>query len=366
MNETSIRRTLADLAQAPLRFRPDFPQVARRWEAWWRFEARQPLLLVSAPKRPGIYWGKAFDFMDRPADWLRLRRLQIEETHYAGDSIPALRVDIGPVATAAFLGAPVHLSETEQTSWQDPIIDDWRTRPGLKLDPDQPVWRRVLDLTRRTAQDAAGNYLVCFPDLAGALDVLANMRTPERLCMDLYDERDAVKQAAMEVVDAWHAAFLDLHDAALSAGAGVVQWLGCWSSGPHTVPTCDFNALIGPEDFADVCLPSLRQQARLAGRCVLHLDGPAAARHAEALAAEPDIQAIQYTPGAGTPSALAKLDMLRMLQRAGKPILIICPAGEVDALADALDPRGVALWPSGVATPAAADAMAARIAARFG
>lgn len=358
-------QVLADIARRPLRFRPDFPDVARRWEAWWRCEATRPLLLVSAPKRKDLYWGKAFDHMGQPAEWLRLRRLQVENTHYAGDSIPSIRVDIGPVATAAFLGAPLHLSESEQTSWQDPTIDDWRARPALTLSPDQPVWRQVLELTLFTAQDAAGKYLVCFPDLTGAIDVLANMRGPERLCMDLYDEREAVKQAALEVVDAWHAAFEALHTAALDAGAGVIQWVGAWSSAPHTVPTCDFNALIGGDDFADVCLPSLRKQAGLAGRAVLHLDGPAAARHAVALAAEPHIQAIQYTPGAGTPSALAMLDMLRMLQRAGKPILVMCPAEEVEALAGALDPRGLALCPSGVATPADADAMAERLERAF-
>jgi len=237
--------------------------------------------------------------------------------------------------------------------------------PSLALDAGNPIWRRVLELTRLTAQDAAGNYLVCFPDLAGAMDVLANMRTPERLCMDLFDAREEVQRASLEVVDFWYAVFSALHDAALRAGAGVTQWLGCWSGVPHTVPTCDFNALIGREDFIEVCLPSLRKQAQLAGRCVLHLDGPAAARHAETLAAEPSIQAVQYTPGAGTPSALAKLEMLKLLQRAKKPLLLICPVAEVDELADKLDPRGLTLWPTDVTTPAMADAVAARIAKKF-
>ena len=81
----------------------------------------------------------------------------------------------------------------------------------------------------------------------------------------------------------------------------MIQWLGCWSPVPYTLPTCDFNYMISPAQFAEFCLPSLREQARRAGRCVFHLDGPGASRHAPALAAEPAITAIQYTPGAGTP-----------------------------------------------------------------
>jgi len=128
-----------------------------------------------------------------------------------------------------------------------------------------------------------------------------------------------------------------------------------WSSVPYTLPTCDFCALIGPRDFVEVCLPSLAEQARRAGRCVFHLDGPQAARHALALAAEPAITAIQYTPGAGTPSAVAKLATLREIQKAGKPLYVICPKGEVEVLAGELDPRGLALNPEGVGTPAEAD-----------
>ena len=62
---------------------------------------------------------------------------------------------------------------------------------------------------------------------------------------------------------------------------------------------------ISPTDFVEVCLPSLHEQARRAGRAVYHLDG--APRHARALAEDSAITAIQYTPGDGTPSALAVL-----------------------------------------------------------
>jgi hypothetical protein len=162
--------------------------------------------------------------------------------------------------------------------------------------------------------------------------------------MDLYDERESITAAARMATDAWQACYSLIHDAILDEGAGPVQWLNCWSNTPYTLPTCDFNALIGVDDFREVCLPSLVDQATRAGRCVFHLDGPNAARHAPTLAKTEAITAVQFTPGAGTESALAQLDMFKMLQAHGKPIVIATPRREVDAIVRALDPRGLVIW----------------------
>jgi hypothetical protein len=353
------KKTLRELGAKPLALKPDFPEVARRWEAWWACRNDRPLLVAAASRGAKIRWGKAFDLLEKPREWLEVRRRQVESIHWAGDAVPSVRVDLGPVSMAAYLGAPLALSEEEQTTWQTPIIEDWARLPSFELDRANRWFRAALELARLTAEDARGRYAVCLPDLTGAMDVLANLRGPERLCMDLLENGEPVLAAAAKAVDAWEGAFVAFHDAILGAGAGILQWLGCWSPVPYTLPTCDFNFMISPAQFAEFCLPSLREQARRAGRCVLHVDGPGASRHAPALAKEPLITALQYTPGAGTPSALAKLEMLKMLQAAGKPIFVSCPVEEVPELLRKLDPRGLCLGPSGIKSPAHADEVAA-------
>lgn len=139
--------------------------------------------------------------------------------------------------------------------------------------------------------------------------------------------------------------------------AGITQWVSCWADSPFTVPTCDFNALIGLEDFREVCMPSLTEQARRAGLCVFHLDGPEAVHHAQALAEDPDITAVQYTPGASTSSALSMLPMFGMFQQHRVSLFIECPLTEVKQLAQELDPRGVAIRTSELRTPEQADAL---------
>ena len=366
----AVRAVWADklrtVAGKPLKYCPGFPEIAGRWDAWWKFEADRPLLLATAKKKVDISWGKAFDLIDNPEEWLAVRRKQVENTHYVGETIPSIRVDIGPVSLAAFLGAPLHLSDTVQTSWQDPIIEDWDDLSRIKFDPSNTWLRKVVELAGITAAHAAGKYAVCLPDISGGMDTLSNLRGPSRLCMDLYDNREQVKQAAMLVVDAWEGAFASLYDVILEQGSGVVQQLGCWSSSSsYIVATCDFNALIGIEDFKEIGLPSMRAEAQRARLGVNHLDGPDAARHAETLAAEPAITAMQYTPGAGTPSAMAKIDMLKMFQKAGKPVYVSCPAHEVEGLIDSLDPKGLAISPGGVETPEQADELMELIQRRF-
>lgn len=121
-------RQLQDIASEPLERCPRFPEVAERWEAWWRFEADRPLLCASV-SGPGFpRGGKCVDKLDEPEAWLETRRRQVEHTHWYDAAIPNTRVDVGPVALAAFLGAPLHVAPAEQTAWQDPIIDTGRVR----------------------------------------------------------------------------------------------------------------------------------------------------------------------------------------------------------------------------------------------
>ena len=242
---------LQTIAEKQLNFSPNFPEIAKRWDAWWKFESERPLLLTSVRKNADIRWDKAFDLLDKPEEWLAVRRKQLVNTHYVGEAIPSIRVDIGPVSLAAFLGAPTHF--TEATSWQDPIIEDWYDLSRIKFDPSNPWLKKVMDLAEITAADAAGNYAVCLPDISGGMDTLSNLRGPDRLCMDLYDNREQVKKAAMLIIDAWEGVFSSLYDVILEKGSGVVHQLGCWSSlGSHIVATCDFNALIGVEDFKEI------------------------------------------------------------------------------------------------------------------
>lgn len=349
----------ASVAAKPLACCPAFPQIAERWEAWWRFDADRPLVVVSLPTRSDIRWDKGFDLFDRPSAWLQLRRTQVESRYRVDATLPALRIDLGPVAPGAFLGAPLQIANRDQTTWQTPVMHSL-TDPTPSLDPANPWWQLALHLTQLTARDAAGRYLVSLPDLSGSIDILANLRGIEPLLMDLADCPESVRRHSSRLVDAWEQIFCALHNLINDAGAGASQW-GVWSEPPFTVATCDFNAMLGPDQFQALCMPEIEDQAKRLGRLVFHLDGPDAARHADVLAQSPHITAVQFTPGAATPSALAHFDRLQRIQAAGKPLLLNCPAAEVPELVKRLDPHGLALTPEGLQSPEEADELMQRV-----
>jgi hypothetical protein len=357
-NRDQWSSVLYEIARRPLGRCPDFPAIARRWEQWWNFEADRPLLSVAASKGPGAPAGKGLSLLEQPEAWLSMRKAQLDNRYHVAETVPEIRVDLGPLAVATFLGTPTTYSDAENTSWQTPTIRNWDGQAIGTIDRENRWWQAMMKLVEITAADAAGDYLVTLPDLGGSIDTLANMRGPENLLMDLYDHPREVLDAADRITDAWEEAFAEIYSRITAAGAGATSWLRIWSDQPYTVMTCDFNFSIGPEQFRQFCLPSLADQARRAGRAVIHVDGPGAIKHIESLAAEPAISAIQYTPGAATPNPLDKIDWFRLAQQARKPLIINCPSEHVGALVDKLDPRGLAIvsWAAG---PGGADELAA-------
>jgi hypothetical protein len=362
VDTNELTRRQLEVANAPLSQEPRFAEIAERWERWWRFEADRPLL-VGTVARDGAAGDaarrrKPFELIEKPEAWLAAERARLTSTYFLDQCVPHIRVDFGPVLTAAFLGAELQFALEENTSWQHPVADVYAR--DLRIDPENRWYRACVALAHVTAQDAAASYLVSLPDLSGATDILANLRGSEHLLMDLYDRPDQVSAVLPKLVDAWEFGFESMMSEITSAGAGASSWLHAWSSVPYTVPTCDFNAMIGPEHFAEFALPYLEDQARRAGRCLFHLDGNDASRHAEALAAS-SIDAIQYTPGAGSTGAIPKIPMFRMLQEAGKPIVVICAAAEVPELIEKLDRRATVLFVEDVKDEASARELEALV-----
>jgi len=335
--------TLTTIAAQPLEFCENFPAIAQRLEAWWQQELLdRPVFLAQANTRPDRPITRRLELMDDADAWLAAKLQDMQQLRRVGDTLPHVRVDFGPVLLGSLLGGTREVRS--DTSWTHAFIDDdWSNAPDWTIRDNHPDWLLLQRLTKRVAEDAAGRYLVCTPDLGASADVLLNLRGSAQLCMDLVMRPETIQAAIDAIYESWRRAFASLYANSVAAGAGVIHWLGLWSSRPHTVPACDFNALIGPAHFERLFLPEIARQAETVGRAIFHLDGPDAARHIDALLEVPHIQAIQFTPGAGSPSALQWLDMLRRIQDKGRSLLIFTPADEVLELAQSLKPEGLAI-----------------------
>jgi hypothetical protein len=339
-------RSLRDAARRPLAYCPDFPAIAARHEAWWsRSQNGGPLLIASANREPDRPVSRRLDLLDDPQAWLAARRPMMRQQAFSPDWFPFLRADFGPVMLGGLLGAPVEF--VSDTTWTRHFIrDDWCNAPDWKIHPET-AWHSylpaLLDILR---QDAAGQYVACTPSLGGSADVLLNTRGPDALCLDLIDRPQVIRAAIEAIYASWKEAFELIWDT-LSAedgkypSSGVINWVGMWSNQPYHVLECDFNYLIGPQDFQRFFLPDIDRQARDVGRGIFHLDGPGAARHIDALLELDSLQAIQYVAGAGN-RATDWIKMLHKIQERGKALQIACDSHEIFDLARKLEPEGLA------------------------
>ncbi|UCC63847.1 MAG: hypothetical protein JSV36_01965, partial [Anaerolineae bacterium] len=321
--------TLQQIAAEPLAFCEDFPAIAQRFEAWWAHDAfDRPVFMAAANTDPSRPITRRLELIQQPDAWFEAKFADMSQLHRVGDALPWIRADFGPVLLGGLLGGKLEFGA--DTTWTHAFInDDWSNAPDWTIHDDNPWWARLKELLQLVAEDTAGRYLVCTPDLGGSGDVLLNLRGSAPLCLDTVGQPDRVQSAVEAIYPAWHRAFTELYRCTVEVGAGLVHWLGLWSNRPYVIPACDFNALIGPHTFENLFLPDIARQAATVDRAVFHLDGPDAARHIDALLSVPEIQAVQFTPGAGTPSALAWVDMFRKIQRGSRSVLVICPPQEV-------------------------------------
>lgn len=357
--------TLQSIASQPLEYCPDFPMICRRFDAWWNQACLdRPVFICAANANPARPITKRLELLDSPEAWLEAKLTDLQQTHRVGDTLPMVRPDFGPVVLSGVFGGKVEFGA--DTTWTHAYInDDWSNAPDWRLDPDNPWWAKIVRFSQLVAAHGQGKFLFQTPNLGSSADILLNLRGSTELCLDVVDQPEKILAAVEAIYPTWRETTRQLFDLALAAGVGVTHHTMTWSGLPHTPLECDFNYMIGQEDFERLFLPDIARQSATLNRCVFHVDGPGAVKHLDALLSVPSIQAIQYVPGGGTPSALPWVGMYRKIQAAGKSVQIVCPAEEVLALSRELKPEGVCYFASTSLPPAQLDQLFAEFERQF-
>ncbi len=358
-------QALQQTASQPLSFLPNFPEIAQRYEAWWSQSADRPIFMAEVNGNPQRPITRRLDLLNKPDLWFDAKIQDLRQIHRVGDMLPNIRADFGAVLMGGLLGG--EREESADTSWTVHFLnDDWSNAPDwTRIAPDNLWLQQMQAALLRAAQDAPGEYLVSTPDIGSTGDTLITLRGSTALCMDLLDRQDDIRVAVDGIYYAWRQAFQELHRCTLDAGAGMHHFFGLWSNLTYSLQACDLNALISPAHFQEFFLPDIARQAATAGRAFFHLDGPSAAKHIDSLIQVDELQAIQFTPGAGTPSALVWVDMFRKVQDAGKSLLVICPVAEVLELCETLNPHALALLIDDASSPAELDNLYADFVRRY-
>jgi hypothetical protein len=327
--------------------KPDFEQTLARFEAWWVQEIvdRPPVCIRVAPDRPPTPPQKTHAALrDRWMDVefaLDCFEAELAGATFVGDAFPAFFPNLGPEICSTVFGCDLDFSET--TSWSKPIVRRCRDILSLRPNLDNPFWnavRRGIDLS---LERGAGRWITGLTDLHTNGDLVASLRDPQGLCLDLADDPASVRAACDHVTrSAYALMYEDQWSRIRAAGQPATTWMPILHAGRAYPTNCDFICMISPAMFQDTILPSLLWEMRYLERNIFHLDGPGALQHLDALLALPELNGIQWVYGANRGPAARWTHVYRRIQAAGKSLQLAA-----EDLDDALDVAR-ALRPEGV------------------
>ena len=285
-----------------LELRPDVDAVLERWDGFWRGENKRPLVYATRPRdgvepveRPNQY---SFTFGDVEALSDQVLRWAAS-MEFLGDAIPFYQVSLAADHFAALLGAEMRQHpDSAETIWVEPFVQDWDAAE-LRFRPDGRWWEHTVTCMRAMRKRCDGRMLVAGTHVQGGLDAVAAVRGSQQLLFDMVDAPEKVHRA-LAAVDRAVDEVRDALEIELGTDvSGSINRFGLYCRGRIDVPQCDFSCMIGREMFDEFQLPAFRREVAKLDHSIYHLDGPDAIQHLESLCSVPELDMIQWQPGAG-------------------------------------------------------------------
>lgn len=284
-----------------LEFKQNFDKVQKRWAAFWKEENKAPLVSIEFPKegvepieKPVLMSGYDGNFkpvIEQLIGWA--------QTHdFLGDSIPYFYLTFGADHVAALFGADLKFDFDAETSWCIPFVKDWDS-VEIKFNPDCFWFDRTIRFLRELRRECDGRLMIAGPTLPYGLDILAAIRGPENLLMDMAIEPETIKALEKDVCKTYKKISDVIFDELGYKDFGSINRHGMYSLKKTDVIQCDISCMIGPDMYQNFALPYTRHDADYLDDVEYHLDGPGALKHLETLCAVDNVDVIQWVPGAG-------------------------------------------------------------------
>jgi len=296
-----------------LLYKDDWADARDRMAAWWEGEPTdRPLIQVTAPKNDAPdhlrgfsagyeHWGLA-QFPDDPDRTIDSYEAWCSHTHFGGEAFPNFWVNFGAGVMGAYLGAePTFRADTMWfgAQWDEKLAKGWDDLSGPRLDENEVWWKRTRRATERAVDRGRGKFIVGATDIGGIADVIASLRGPKSLLVDLQLRPNDVKSLSRKLVEIWHRCHDELLDIIDWRSNGSSAWMGIWSPLKWYPLQCDFAAMLSPNRFDEFVLPYLKDQCQRLDHAIYHLDGPGEICHLGSLLSISELRGIQWVPGSG-------------------------------------------------------------------
>ncbi|MPM24159.1 hypothetical protein SDC9_70640 [bioreactor metagenome] len=306
----------------------------------------QELMPNDAAERE-LYWA------DKERVYRRAVR-EFENTYFAGDAIPTLRLNLGAAGHAGFFQGVKH--EFRDSVWFFPNEAIGSDASRIIFDPSQILYQKTIEFAKYLVEKANGDFIVSMPDITGNADVLAHLIGSDNLLYDLYDEPEFIEEALKTIQKVFLGVCAECFEIYKNAGqtANSIGWLTTYCEGTHMQMQCDLSVMVSNAMFRKFFLSELREQADYFDYPLYHLDGQEQRAHLDDLLSIEKLNMIQWTSVAGQPQPIHFIDSLRKIQKAGKGLLLTVTPAEVSALLENLSSRGLYLVVK-ASTPEEAD-----------
>ena len=335
-------------------YNDNFERTKKYAEAFWSKELiDRPYVCVTSPKKgcrlptEGVFASPATAFEACVSGNYRPILDTAEEiarnTFYGGEALPDFQVQLGPDQYAGFLGAKIAPVPGSDTTWANPIVEDWDEFPVALDKSEDGYFRKAERFIQYVAKNYADKFLIDMFDLHGNMDALSALRGPQDLCYDLIDCPESVLATRQKVDDTYAEVYNMIFNAGKMAQRGTIGWSPVYCAGRSAVIQCDYICMISPAQGKQFVLPAIEREAAFLDRCIYHYDGKEALVHLDNILAIRDIDCIQWVPGAGNPRSIEWMDLLKKTQKAGKSLWIFdWTAEEIKRHFRELEPNKVA------------------------
>ncbi len=301
----------------------DWARSQATWMQWWNGELDRPLVMAeywhpASPELEGKVQGFVSNYpLTMPAaEVVDLHRRNLDRMECLGDSVPKWWINFGPGIVAGFLGSRV--VPKPNTVWFEPAQDVELKDMHLRYDPENIWLKRVMEITRLGVAELGDRAVIGHTDLGGNLDILASLRSSEKLLMDLLDCPEEVDRLCREISALWIRYYDELHAVIHQAGRGTAPWAAIWSPGRCYMMQSDFAYMISPEHFAQFVVPDLTACCAVLDHGFYHLDGKGQIPHLDHLIGIERLRGIQWIPGDGMPPPAEWLPLLKRIRDGGK------------------------------------------------
>ena len=334
-----------------MKYIDDYDKRLKRHDAFWANEMDgRCCLSVTAPR--GGYTVEAI-----PADpaaaldyWTNAERAfkryvyEMENTYFAGDSLPIANFNLGAAGHAGFFRGAKY--EFKDSLWFFPSIDDIVEAPPV-FDETSFLYKKSIEMADYFAGECKGDFLISNTDSCGCVDALTHLYGSGNLMMDMMDpgRKESIHAALQAIQSCWERTTFEMLDILKrnNRGMSCIGWLKTCARGNHGQVQCDISVMLSKEHFDEFCLPELETQSGLFDYALYHLDGKEQARHLDSILAVDGIKAIQWTDVTGQPSPLEFIPILKRIQAAGKQLVIRLKPCELEEMLANLSAKGLFL-----------------------